>query len=60
MIRDLFHTPPIFKAKLVLSFKPQTEGKAGGAGGGPQPGQKRKPITFGSSGGGAGGKRQVP
>jgi len=59
MIRDLFHTPPIFKAKLVLSFKPQTEGKAGGAGGGPQPGQKRKPITFGSSGGGAGGKRQL-
>jgi hypothetical protein len=23
MIRDLFHTPPIFKANIVLSWKPR-------------------------------------
>ena len=61
MIRDLFHSPPIYKANITLSFKPKQD-KAKDAGG-PKPGQKRKPITFtkaeGGGGGGAGGKRRA-
>ena len=58
MIRDLFHSPPIYKANIALSFKPRTEGANQ-----PKPGEKRKPITFNSnkSGDGATGpkKRQL-
>ena len=59
MIRDLFHSPPIYKANITLSFKPKQD-KAKDAGG-PKPGQKRKPITFtkAEGGGGAGGKRRA-
>ena len=27
MIRDLFHSPPIYKANIVLSFKPKEQSK---------------------------------
>merc|ERR1711970_319488 len=42
MIRDLFHSPPIYKASITLSFKANntktnTQAKVG---------DKRKPITF--------------
>jgi len=57
MIRDLFHSPPIYKASVTLSFKPRdkssTQAKVG---------DKRKPITFSgagaSNGGGSGGKKR--
>lgn len=52
MIRDLFHSPPIYKANIVLSFKPKEEVKAG-----PKAGDKRKPITFDK--GAAGGKKRT-
>lgn len=48
MIRDLFHSPPIYKANIILSFKPEagtSESKQ------PKVGDKRKPITFGDDGG---------
>lgn len=43
MIRDLFHSPPIYKAEITLSFRERTKGAAGA----PKPGEKRKPISFG-------------
>ena len=60
MIRDLFHSPPIYKATITLSFKPKTDAKNGAATKTaiPKAGDKRKPITFSSSGGGAGGKKR--
>ena len=65
MIRDLFHSPPIYKATITLSFKPKTDAKNGAAANkasGPKVGEKRKPITFSSGGGsrdaGAGGKKR--
>ena len=64
MIRDLFHSPPIYKAAITLSFKPKTDAKNGAAAkaSGPKVGEKRKPITFSSGGGsrdaGAGGKKR--
>ena len=62
MIRDLFHSPPIYKATISLSFKPKTDAKNGVAvktSNAPKAGEKRKPITFSSSGGGgAGGKKR--
>ena len=62
MIRDLFHSPPIYKATISLSFKPKTDAKNGAAtkaSNSPKAGEKRKPITFSSSGGGgAGGKKR--
>ena len=58
MIKDLFHSPPIYKASITLSFKPK-EQKVTAA----KAGDKRKPITFsGPSSGsreGAGGKRRL-
>jgi len=57
MIRDLFHSPPIYKASITLSFKPK-EQKSSPV----KAGDKRKPITFSGSGKvsgeGAGGKRR--
>ena len=54
MIRDLFHSPPIYKASIILSFKPRdkssTQAKVG---------DKRKPITFSGDGGAGGKKRQL-
>lgn len=60
MIRDLFHSPPIYKATITLSFKPKTDAKNGAAAkaAGPKVGEKRKPITFSSGGAGAGGKKR--
>lgn len=62
MIRDLFHSPPIYKATITLSFKPKTDAKNGAAAkaAGPKVGEKRKPITFssGGAGAGAGGKKR--
>ena len=62
MIRDLFHSPPIYKAIISLSFQPKTDAMNGGAAkasNAPKAGEKRKPITFSSSGGGgAGGKKR--
>jgi len=62
MIRDLFHSPPIYKATISLSFKPKTDAKNGVAvktSNAPKAGEKRKPITFSSSGGGGlGGKKR--
>ena len=60
MIRDLFHSPPIYKATITLSFKPKTDAKNGAATKAaiPKAGEKRKPITFSSSGGGAGEKKR--
>ena len=63
MIRDLFHSPPIYKATITLSFKPKPDAKNGAAAkaSGPKVGEKRKPITFssgGGAGGGAGGKKR--
>jgi len=60
MIRDLFHSPPIYKATISLSFKPKTDAKnQAKASNAPKAGEKRKPITFSSSGGGgAGGKKR--
>merc|ERR1712066_911458 len=55
MIKDLFHSPPIYKANITLSFKPKDQKTA------PAParaGDKRKPITFSGSGQGEGGKRR--
>lgn len=37
LIKDLFHSPPSYKTKIVVSWKPQLEAKAG---------VKRKSITF--------------
>ena len=45
----MFHSPPIYKASITLSFKPK-EQKAAVA----RAGEKRKPITFSGSGRGAG------
>lgn len=45
MIRDLFHSPPIYKAAVRLSFKPRSETANPG---GLKAGDKRKPITFSS------------
>ena len=59
MIRDLFHSPPIYKASITLSFKPKEDNKAASGGGGPKAGDKRKPITFDKTGGGAGKKRTL-
>ena len=63
MIKDLFHSPPIYKATITLSFKPKPDAKNGAAkAAGPKVGEKRKPITFSSGGGGAGAggkKRQL-
>jgi len=42
MIRDLFHSPPIYKAALTLSFKE----RKGSAPNTIRPGEKRKLITF--------------
>ena len=60
MIKDLFHSPPIYKATITLSFKPKPDAKNGAAKtAGPKVGEKRKPITFSSGGGaGAGGKKR--
>jgi len=52
MIRDLFHTPPIYKANITLSFKPKEKNNAQN-----KVGDKRKPITFGKSEEGMGGKK---
>jgi len=52
MIRDLFHTPPIYKANITLSFKPKEKNNAQ-----IKVGDKRKPITFGKSEEGMGGKK---
>lgn len=52
MIRDLFHTPPIYKANITLSFKPKEKNNAQ-----IKVGDKRKPITFGKSEEGVGGKK---
>jgi len=49
IIKDLFHTPPIYKTSITLSFKPK-EQKAAAA----KAGEKRKPITFSGSRRGAG------
>ena len=53
MIRDLFHSPPIYKANITLSFKPKPANNQSGA----KPGEKRKQITFNSGSGGK--KRQL-
>jgi len=37
LIKDLFHCPPSYKTKIIVSWKPQSEEKAG---------LKRKSITF--------------
>ena len=61
MIRDLFHSPPIYKASITLSFKPKTDAKNGATkdkAAAPKAGEKRKPITFSSGGAGAGGKKR--
>lgn len=42
MIRDLFHSPPIYKASIRLSFKPRSENGSQGV----KTGDKRKPILF--------------
>lgn len=52
MIRDLFHTPPIYKANITLSFKPKEKSNAQN-----KIGDKRKPITFGKNDEGVGGKK---
>merc|ERR1712025_1339799 len=56
MIRDLFHSPPIYKAKITLSFKPKASNNQAPA----KAGEKRKQITFNKSGSGseAGGKKR--
>jgi len=41
MIRDLFHSPPIYKANIVLSFKPKNKDSPKA-----KAGDKRKPISF--------------
>jgi len=51
MIRDLFHSPPIYKAIVTLSFKPKN--KTNNA----KVGDKRKPITFSGAGDSSGGKK---
>ena len=48
MIRDLFHSPPIYKANITLSFKPEADKSESKQ---PKVGDKRKPITFGEEGG---------
>jgi len=56
MIKDLFHSPPIYKASISLSFKPREQKPAGA-----KAGDKRKPITFSGSSSGveaAGGKKR--
>lgn len=58
MIRDLFHSPPIYKASITLSFKPNTDAKNIPDKTAPRVGDKRKPITFNSGGDGAGGKKR--
>jgi len=57
MIKDLFHTPPIYKATIRLSFKPRHTEESTGASG-EKSAMKRKPISF-PSGGGAGGKKAL-
>ena len=54
MIRDLFHSPPIYKANITLSFKPRDKTNMQA-----KVGDKRKPITFSgkSKSSGAGGKK---
>ena len=54
MIRDLFHSPPIYKANITLSFKPREKTNMQA-----KVGDKRKPITFSGKGesSGAGGKK---
>eukprot|EP00092_Neocalanus_flemingeri_P016303 GFUD01017648.1.p1 GENE.GFUD01017648.1~~GFUD01017648.1.p1 ORF type:complete len:555 (-),score=208.42 GFUD01017648.1:251-1915(-) len=49
MIRDLFHSPPIYKANVVLSFKPR-EKNSSSSSMQPKVGDKRKPITFSGKG----------
>ena len=51
MIRDLFHSPPIYKASITLSFK----AKSNKTNNQTKVGDKRKPITF--SGDSSGGKK---
>jgi len=48
MIRDLFHSPPIYKANIVLSFKPREKSNQQA-----KVGDKRKPITFSGKGEGS-------
>jgi len=57
MIRDLFHSPPIYKAKITLSFKPKASNNQAPA----KAGEKRKQITFNKSAGSepGGKKRQL-
>jgi len=43
MIKDLFHSPPIYKAAVTLSFKERSKNESGA---GAKAGEKRKPITF--------------
>ena len=53
MIRDLFHSPPIYKANITLSFKPRDKTTMQA-----KVGDKRKPITFSGKGeAGVGGKK---
>jgi len=51
MIRDLFHSPPIYKASITLSFKANNNKTNAQT----KVGDKRKPITF--SGDSSGGKK---
>jgi len=54
MIKDLFHSPPIYKANIRLSFKPRSEPTDNNSGSGDKSAIKRKPISFPSGGVGAG------
>merc|ERR1711936_371713 len=53
MIKDLFHSPPIYKASVTLSFKERSKSDSGAA----KVGEKRKPITFYSASEGTGAKQ---
>ena len=57
MIQDLFHNPPIYRASIILSFKPREKLSVQ-----PKVGDKRKPSTFSgkidSSGAASGGKKR--
>merc|ERR1719285_841099 len=55
MIKDLFHSPPIYKASVTLSFKERS--KSDNSGTGAKAGEKRKPITFYSASEGTGEKQ---
>jgi len=57
MIKDLFHSPPIYKASVTLSFKERSKSESGS---GAKVGEKRKPITFYSASEGTGPKQGKP